>query len=550
MSLVQSPSDGEFAPQAAQRLGKLIHTPTEYSKRRVEYLTMESVNRFQWEITQEFVIPTLDGTDDVDRTDVRVVSLGLYDKTRHPDLVATDAGGSQLTVLDRQARGLLLGHAYLAKVLKSGGLGGAHVRLAASEYDALLRVVAQVTALDEKRAELSRQFWLTELDRVGGDLARIARNEEFAEDLELLAGEIHLLAYLPAMPGENVLVRHSFMEARRGVSLWSDFAGTAPAFSERVPTAVGKFAARWAWWIPFGCLRALLRLVGLVPFLVPMENRNAEHVESLHVVLQAPEGLTIEDAFWDQLREHGEPPPDEPVNPVQAAFRRLGKFLGRALDKDSRQVAAEFRRGRTATLSAHEDEVEVGAQRYWFGLQLAPSPLLPAGFVVVGLVSLVLGINSLLGSGRCVSPTECTPNSTGLGVMLALPGIAAGVLSQARSRVTAKIGRGPRALTLAAAVWPYAIAVLLAFGQAKPEDLSYWSKLGAAFAAFVAVLLLMIWGTPRHPFVTRLGREGGNGTMRKRWNRLRQSYALVGLSLAVGSGVGVFRLVEWLASRA
>lgn len=510
---------------------------------------MESVNRFQWGVTQEFEIPTLDDLDPVGLTDVRVVSLGLYDKTRHPDLVATDAGGRQLTVLDRQARGLLLGHAYLAKILKSGGPGGAHLRLPADQYDALLRVVAQVTALDERRADLSRRFWLTELDRLGGDLATVAQNEEFGNDLEHLGKEIHLLAYLPARPGEHVLVRHSFTEARRGVSLWSDFAGSAPAFSERVPTAAGRFIARWVWWIPFGCIRALLRLVGLLPFLIPMTNRNAEHVESLHIVLQAPDGLTIEDAFWEQLHEHDQPPPEERLNPVIAALKRFGRFLGRAVDKDSRQVAAEFRRGRAATISAHEDEVEVGAQRYWFGLQLAPSPLLLVGFVVVGLVSLVLAITSLLGSERCISTTECTPNSTGLGVMLALPGIAAGVLSQARSRVTARIGQGPRVLTLAAAVWPYAIAVLLAFEQATPRGLREWSKLGAAFAAFVAVLLLMIWGTPRHPFVTRLGREGGNGTMRKRWSRLRQFYAIVGLSVAIGSSVGVFRLIDWLASQ-
>jgi hypothetical protein len=531
----------------AQRLGQLIHVPTEYSKRRVETLTIESVNRLRWEITQEFVIPTLQDDTDADllRVEPRAVSLGIYDKTRHPDLVATDASGSQLTVLDRQARGLLLGHAYLAKVLKSGGRFGLPIRLTEAEFDALLGVVAQVTALDERRADLARLFWVDELVNAGGSLARVNRNNEFSNDLETLAREIHLLALVRAHPGERVVVRHAFREATAGVSYWSDFAGTAPAFSRRVPTAAGRFVARWTWWIIFGTARAVLRLVGLAPFLIQLENRNAEHVESLHVVLQAPLGLTIEDAFWESLRDFHAGPTDSAAAVPVAAWERFRAFLGRVADRDDRKVASEFRRGRTTTLSAHADEIEVEDPKYWFGLQIAPSPLLPAGFVVVGVVSLVLAIAALVGEGHCVAAASsgasgCNPDSTALGVMLALPGLAAGVLSQARSEVTAKIGFGPRVLTLVAAVWPYCIAVLIGFRQMEPTDLAVWSRYGSAFAASVAVLLLMIGTLPRRPFCTKLGKEGGNGTRRKRWNRLRQAYAFVGLALSIAAGVGAF----------
>lgn len=533
---------GDFAPQGAERLAKLIRTPTLYSKRRVEHLTMESVNRFNWSTTQEFVIPRLDSDPEEPPLDLQVVSLGLYDKTRHPDLVATDAGGRQLAVLDRQSRGTILGHAYLAKALQTRDCFGRRVHLSQVEYDALLRVIAQVASLDGNRAEISVQYWISEIAKTKGPLKQIVSNNEFSSDLQHLGNEIHLLVYLPAKPDDNVVVNHSFLEARAGVSLWSDFAGTAPAFVQRLPTRPIRFVVRWLWWTLFGTIRALLRFIGLVPFLIPMANRNAEHVESLHIILDAPDGLTIEDTFWEHLTEYGADANDERIDPLRAAAVRFWRFLRRVFDSDSRAVASEFRRGRTATLSAHEDEIVVGAHRYWFGLQVAPSPLLGTSAVVVATVSLVLALTALVGSGACNGTSPC-PNTTGLGIMVALPGIAAGILAQAKSRVTAKIGRGPRSLTLGAAICPYVIAVLLAFGQRTPAQLEPWSRLGAGFAASVSALLLMIWILPRRPFFTRLGREGGNGTYRKRWNRLRQTYAIAGLVLSVGLGIAVYQLI-------
>lgn len=574
----------------SERLANLMADPHAYMMRRVESLEIETVHRFRWTVTQEFKVPALGKPPQEGRPEARqcAVSLGIYDKTRLPDLIARAGSGGQLPVLGRQERGRILAGSFLAQFFSDdvsnpdgpGVLDGLDV----PKLIGLRNAVARVTAEQPRRAmqtsvRLVWRLWRDDDSR----LKALARYKPFRDGLRDLTKAIHVLAYLDARPGERVVVTHSFTEVRGPLKYGTDF---LIGESRTGLLAYGEAKAR-----------VLLRFLGLIPFAVDRDNLNAEHVESYHVILTAPVGLTIEDAFWERASQREQPAVSDHIDgdteggPDQdqddgasddveeasttdseqtadgsveeskrqrwkreAEDRRAARRLRRASRVSKEESARLFRRGSSTTLSAHADEIVVEhSRRSWFGLQLAPSTLLGAGVAVVSLVAFVLAVVARLGLecsdpanaglARCKSPGSIS--GTSLGVMLAIPGLAAGVLAQARSRATDKVARGPRFLTYTVAVVPYACASLLAFGLSTPQDLMEVARAGAAFAAFVAAILLMIGVLSRRPRRHALGPKGGEDSERKRWYQARDATAWIFFQLAIGAGVLTYHAVGW-----
>ena len=80
---------------------------------------MPSYNRYGWHIALQVNVPPHSNSALPDRDARVVVSLGLYEKKRTPDLVAKDGLGRTLRVLPRHERGKLLAAALMSKYLVS-----------------------------------------------------------------------------------------------------------------------------------------------------------------------------------------------------------------------------------------------------------------------------------------------------------------------------------------------------------------------------------------------------------------------------------------------
>src|SRR5207253_1505415 len=82
--------------------------------------TLPSYEQYEWKISQQVRIPNdVDATtDDAVRPEhTYIVSLGLFEKKRTPDLVARDGHGNELGILTRDARGSVMATALLGRYL-------------------------------------------------------------------------------------------------------------------------------------------------------------------------------------------------------------------------------------------------------------------------------------------------------------------------------------------------------------------------------------------------------------------------------------------------
>ncbi|MGQ0805525.1 MAG: hypothetical protein ACT4PI_16905 [Actinomycetota bacterium] len=272
------------------RLGELLERSTAFYARRVDRLTFASGSRYHWDVTNEITIPTLN--EDTARTrepQPRVVSLGVYEKIPYPDLVVMDASGDQLPVLGRKERALLLGDLFLR----------GHVPKASPRNDARLRAIKSLVNL----VIFSPRTLATQL---ADDLRAYLRDWDYAlthpdlfsKGLDKLVGSRHVLAVVVARPGETVVVRHSYSQEFR--------------WDERDPFGHGR----------------LVNSLGMLPRRIFLRYLNISQPSSYHLIVEAPEGLCVEDAGWT-------------VSEDAAAFHR-------ELPKGA------FLRGTTVTLSSYQ----------------------------------------------------------------------------------------------------------------------------------------------------------------------------------------------------
>jgi hypothetical protein len=281
-----------------ERLGKLLGNPQAFCQRRVDRLTFTHGSRYQWNVTTEIRIPSL-GEDQklTNGGNTRVVTLGVYDKGRFPDLIVTDAQDCHLAVLGRKERALLLGDLFLRE----------HVPAGLEESDPLIRTIKSLVNLiiftDQKETARDLARRLNECRR--GWKLSLGNSDDFESKLDKLTGSRHLLAYVDAEPGETVVLKHSFSESF--------------VFDEGDPYGRDR----------------LITSLGMLPREIDLPHLNVSQTRSYHLVVEAPEGLCIEDMRW--------------VRPSRP---------GAECAKDA-ELRQPFLRGTVVTLSAHKDDVDV-----------------------------------------------------------------------------------------------------------------------------------------------------------------------------------------------
>lgn len=112
-------------------LQHLLLRPRRYVQRRVETFQIPTKSGFEWQVELQIRIPDDSevGIREADTpgsltADATIISLGLFEKRRTPELKASDGSGNQLPILTRQVRARFIASALLSKYwLVLSGLG-------------------------------------------------------------------------------------------------------------------------------------------------------------------------------------------------------------------------------------------------------------------------------------------------------------------------------------------------------------------------------------------------------------------------------------------
>jgi hypothetical protein len=101
----------------AARLGRLLSLPTRYVHRCAERVSFLPSGGMRWTRTIQIEVPPLRQLEGHPSDDWHVISLGMFERRRFPDIVVTDAARRRLNLLTRQEHGVVLANAVLTTYL-------------------------------------------------------------------------------------------------------------------------------------------------------------------------------------------------------------------------------------------------------------------------------------------------------------------------------------------------------------------------------------------------------------------------------------------------
>ncbi len=317
-------------PEFGRRLDalqELLYNPRNMIERRVETFTLPSHNSYRWKIVQQIRIPGK--SDATTPTDTFVVSLGMFEKKRTPDLEARDDEGRELAILTRDARGSVMATALIGRYLDDTPYcidndeyyfaltevkQKAGLPLSPAEQE-LLRLVEYVAdsikcittyasddaqeRFDDLIAYLNREpclgdgGWpglLQEIDVTPASEEPEGSNEEaparrtvtLDDQLTGFIGTVHVLAEVRTKPGAAVTVTMTFSDLIK--------------YESPDPNSLGTLRARarqcWYRWF---------QKWGLLPATLVRQVHNADHSNSFYIVSHPPDGANIVRSYWKNV---------------------------------------------------------------------------------------------------------------------------------------------------------------------------------------------------------------------------------------------------------
>jgi len=291
-----------------ERLGTALANPQKYFVRRTERAAIHNRRTWRWEVSQQIEIPLTNGDppqSDESRSLSVVLSLGIFSKSRLPDLRAFDASRSELPLLNREQRAEILSTLALGQFVH-GPLSmdnENHRDLAFALKFYFERIIASSTAVAERYVD----NLLSYLGRHSSSQVRAyVWDWTFLEGLVDLASTTHILCRASAQPGSEIILSHMFSD---GILLEH-----APDLDVRPVIPSDPYLELMGWL----CRRSkfmektgkalvdrsltlygrLLAGLGLVSWTLTRANSNTDHCGSYHLILEVPDGCELSRAYW------------------------------------------------------------------------------------------------------------------------------------------------------------------------------------------------------------------------------------------------------------
>jgi hypothetical protein len=289
----------------AERLRLDLLEPWLHQERRVERVAFLSQSHFRMDVFQQ-VWSRHDAN-----AQSRLVSLGIYSKSRRPTLRVSSASGAALPVLSRTEQAKVLGYLYfqgIASDLVAGNQGidaAAIKRFAVDVRWYIERIVSAPTARAEE-ALTALKSWVGH--RAGEDPVAKAflEMDDAWTRLGQLTASCQVLARVPETTDQQLVLTHSYsqelpLNQRSPEPEWSPRATFSKLRKSRgVRVRVVLFLRLVRNLLASIATRLLIRL-GVLPVVIGRRCQNADHCESFYLLVEEAPGTTCQRNYWQAL---------------------------------------------------------------------------------------------------------------------------------------------------------------------------------------------------------------------------------------------------------
>lgn len=286
-----------------ERLREELLEPWQRQERRVESIDFISDTHFEMSVFQQI------WSTPSSQAPTRLLSLGVYSKSRRPSLRVTAADGTLLPVLSRTEQAKILGYLYLQGV-------ATRIANVVHDFDAddaqrlidnvgffVERVISAPTVRAREACDALRA-WLHEVCcEDGWPVARAYLADDASwSSLEALIDSCQILVRVDEPRGAQTVLCHSYSQEfsyyfRSPDSNWSVRAARSRFHDDR---SIGN-SLRVVRNLAASLLTRAYMRFGILPTVLGRRCQNADHCESYYLLVREPAGTVCARNYWQEI---------------------------------------------------------------------------------------------------------------------------------------------------------------------------------------------------------------------------------------------------------
>lgn len=268
-------------------LNEQLRLPTRYVERRTDRLVELSRDCAHWLNAMQITLPI------VARRAPRqerpfLVSLGVFEKKRLPDLEVVDGTGAILPIIRRADRTRVLSLLLLQPLLRSRLVAPP----AAPDLVSVSETLQQILALNSDDARALLPAYGEEVHLTFGAVAEHlnADVEAHLAAVASFANFTHVLVWVQASPGDRLTLKYTYSERHKHPELLPSLRAKGMDTTRRIRLLMRHSVMR----------------LGLLS--VPMRVRlnGANHAHSYYLMVRPPDGTEVEAIYWKALNHRGD----------------------------------------------------------------------------------------------------------------------------------------------------------------------------------------------------------------------------------------------------
>ena len=525
----------ELDVEEAERLREELLEPWRCQERRVEMIDFISDRHFKMTVKQQV------WSIEAPSTPTRLVSLGLYSKSRRPTLDVTAASGAAVPIVSRTEQAKIPAYLYIIGVVTE--LNAEHSDLSQDEIAGLAdkiaffleRIVSSPTAR-AKEAFCALICWLDQIKTQSRAAKYLLDLDTAWTRLEGLISSCQILVRITEPCDRHLVLHHSYsqefpyyrpapVDSWSARAAWHDLTGLA---KERKASAGLKRAFYLLRNILASVATRLLMRVGVIPTVIGRRCQNADHSESFYLLIKEPAGSICARNYWQDLKSKSLDLPTS-VSDVEAA---------QELTETEKDLALEHWHSDLVCYAAHSSVCETsgGDNRCYLELRPARGSDKIAAFL---LAMLSIYVSVALARGWYSAQATASISS----LFLAVPGALTATLTRNSSALSKRVSSGLLLLGYLAG----GTALLMAASTPTSSAGSWWRIYSSISAALASTLLaaVLLWVIAFSRFFD--SPQGPVATLPKAAKSAKRE-KLYATGYAVAALVGSVCLAAWLWS--
>lgn len=270
---------GDIDAVVLELLNKQLRLPTRFVERRVDRLVDLSRYSAHWRVSMQVRLPEIESR--VSSSRPVLISLGIFEKKRLPDLEVIDGEGRILPTIRRADRTRALALLLLQDVVRHATETGT----ASPSNEALQELASQlrqVIAATSTTADRLFDDYSARVASVFGESAVAAAHLDAARAFVTFT---HVFVWVDASPGGRVMLTYTYTERHTHPVLLASLRDGSLTLQQRL-RMTGRYVA--------------MRL-GLLAVPIRMRLNGANHAHSYYLMVAPPAGTEVEALYWRTL---------------------------------------------------------------------------------------------------------------------------------------------------------------------------------------------------------------------------------------------------------